>query len=398
MMSVGTRARRRRAWSGALAVVALTSVTLSACGTAATTSPGQPAARDASLALATSIETSDGTWATIPMGHLDQPLNTFWQLFFRPGGTARWTNEVSSLAVATNGGLLIASPGGPQLAVGIRPSDLLSFSPVLVQPSHGQPWSPVAPVASLAAHPNALAVGAHGRALALSTSGQRGEVLASTPDMASWGVVTTGSALASSAPGRACVIGSLTAVGWAEGHVAVAAACRTAGVVGILVRSAGGWRLAGPKLPVAGTVTVRALVPTAVGLCALLTVSDASHTSLYAAWMVSPTAWRLSPALQIPSAQVLSVGPDGSSGTYVVLHRREAAVTSAFTIAGPGKSWSTLPAPPAHTVTLAFGPRGTLDALSADNTVFTDWTLARGSAHWTRIQTTTVPIEFGTSG
>ena len=37
--------------------------------------------------LATSLQTADGTWATIPMGRLDEPFNTFWQLLFKRDGT-----------------------------------------------------------------------------------------------------------------------------------------------------------------------------------------------------------------------------------------------------------------------------------------------------------------------
>ena len=76
-------------------------------------------------ALATSVQTSAGTWATVPMGHLDQPLNTFWQLFFRARGTSSWSNATSTLALATNGGLIIATPDGQSVEVGIRPAKSL---------------------------------------------------------------------------------------------------------------------------------------------------------------------------------------------------------------------------------------------------------------------------------
>ena len=79
-------------------------------------------------ALATSVQTSAGTWATVPMGHLDQPLNTFWQLFFRASGTSSWSNATSTLATATNGGLIIATPDGQSVEVGIRPANRLTFS------------------------------------------------------------------------------------------------------------------------------------------------------------------------------------------------------------------------------------------------------------------------------
>ena len=72
--------------------------------------------------LATSVQTAAGTWATIPMGHLGQPLNTFWQLFFQPPGATSWSNQVEATATATNGGLVLASAGDRSVIVGVRPS------------------------------------------------------------------------------------------------------------------------------------------------------------------------------------------------------------------------------------------------------------------------------------
>ena len=103
--------------------------------------------RRIATSLATSIETSAGTWAVVPMGHLDQPLNTFWQLFFRAKGATRWSDYASALAVATNGGLLVATPNGRSLVVGIRPANLLDYSPLLVTANNGRTWIPASPSA-----------------------------------------------------------------------------------------------------------------------------------------------------------------------------------------------------------------------------------------------------------
>ena len=64
-----------------------------------------PSHRVIATSLATSIETSAGTWAVVPMGHLDQPLNTFWQLFFRASwrGTAGPTTLQASRSRPTAG-------------------------------------------------------------------------------------------------------------------------------------------------------------------------------------------------------------------------------------------------------------------------------------------------------
>jgi hypothetical protein len=53
---------------------------------------------------------------------------------------------------------------------------------------------------------------------------------------------------------------------------------------------------------------------------------------------------------------------------------------------------------PAGTATLAFGPAGSLDALTVTSGVkLTDWRLASASSTWVKTQTITVPIQYGSS-
>ncbi len=71
----------------------------------------------------------------------------------------------------------------------------------------------------------------------------------------------------------------------------------------------------------------------------------------------------------------------------------------AETVAGPGKSWTALPALPSRVATIAIAPNGTIYALSVDVTKFTAWRLdpVSSSSRWSRTQTINVPIAFGTS-
>ena len=89
--------------------VATLAAAVSACGSSTPAANSQTAGPVVRSALATSTETAAGTWVTVPMGHLDQPLNTFWQLFYRPAGAKAWSNQASALAVATNGGIVVSS-------------------------------------------------------------------------------------------------------------------------------------------------------------------------------------------------------------------------------------------------------------------------------------------------
>ena len=49
----------------------------------------------------TSVVPGGGTWATVAMGHLGDPANTFWQLLHSPNGTTGWTDRVGATQVAT---------------------------------------------------------------------------------------------------------------------------------------------------------------------------------------------------------------------------------------------------------------------------------------------------------
>lgn len=403
-MSKTQRARHHR-WRrdggrrGALTALALIAIFASGCGEPVGHAHGASASPTfSSVPLATSIETSGGSWAVVPMGHLDQPLNTFWQLFYRPYGVSHWSDKASALAVATNGGILLATGDGRSIAVGVRPANLLDFSPLMVTSGDGSSFSPLSPVSALAKQPDALAVGAGGESLALTTA-RGGEVVESAAGLSGWHELTTASGLERSPAGRACGVVSMTAVAVTAGRAVIGADCRNAGAVGIFA-SQGAWRLVGPKLPAVldhGIVAVLGLQRTDGGLRAVLEVSNRHAASLVAAWMTDDSAtWSVSPVLNLGSRHVLSIGPDGSTGLFV-LESRTGASDSLEVVSGPGQSWSGLPAPPTTTETMVFGPGGRVDALAVNDTFLTDFELAQGGAGWKKAQVIHVPIEFGSS-
>ena len=211
--------RRRVARAVTLAVSAFTTVLLAACGSSAR-APYRSAAPSIPTPLVTSIQTSAGTWATVAMGHLDEPLNTFWQLFFRPTGSASWSNQVKATAVATNGGLVLASPGGPGLLVGVRPTNLLTFSPLIYTADAGRSWSTGLLTDGLAARPDALAADSASHMLALVNARAETQVLSSTGGPSRWQTSVTTRALASTVAGRSCGLSTMTAVGLHDGNPA----------------------------------------------------------------------------------------------------------------------------------------------------------------------------------
>ena len=373
-----------------LAAAALLSLSVAACGT---TSPASTSM------LATSASTPQGTWAVVPMGLPSDPLNTFWQLFFRPVGAARWIDRAASLGVATNGGIVMAPSPAPRssFTVSVLPANLLNFSPVLTQDAAQASWIPETPLPALASDPDVLAVDRPGTSYAVTRGGD-GALMSST-GLTTWRTVTSATALRASAAGRACGIQTLTSVGEIAGHVVLGAACTHEGVVGIFTRSGSGWVEDRPTRAAVGTGEVRVLglVVDNVGLCAVLAVTHADDTSVVLAQAgASGRQWRLSPPLRLGGAHVTSIGPDGERGLFVLATELSGALALDVT-AGPRSPWIMLPEPPEGTATVAVGQGDTTDALVAADTLFSDWVLTPGSRHWTRAQVTKVAIEFGSS-
>ncbi|MGD0984441.1 MAG: hypothetical protein ABSA65_11590 [Acidimicrobiales bacterium] len=405
-MSTGLRSRRarprrsRRFRNEVLGLAVISASVVSGCG--ATHAAG-PAAKISSPAiralLATSIETSAGSWAIVAMGHLDQPLNTFWQLFFRPTGGALWSDRAAALAVATNGGLVVASPGGRFLVVGIRPSVDLEYSPLIVT-SDARSWTSSGPLDALADEPDALALASGGEALALVGDSRATRVLASPGGLAGWRQVASEHELATSDAGRACGIVSLTAVGYVGGQGLLGASCRRSGVVGVFAAHAGTWRLAGPSLPrsvgTSGTELL-GLETTSRGLCALIaSVGRLSGDVVAACTGTKALNWRVSPPLPLARREgAISFGPAGGLGLYALVSGSARRDTLAV-LGESDMTWRALPRPPTGTATVVFDPAGRVDALSVADTSFTDWRLV-GGATWRKVQGLYVAIQFGSS-
>ncbi len=391
--------RRRAARAVTLALSALTTILLAACGSSEPPAP-RSAAPPIPTPLATSIQTSAGTWATVAMGHLDEPLNTFWQLLFRPAGSASWSNQVRATAVATNGGLVLASPGGPGLLVGVRPTNLLTFSPLIYTSDAGRSWSTGLVAEGLAARPDALAADSASRTLALVNAHAETQVLTSTGGPSRWRTSVTTRALASTAGGLSCGLSTITAVGYMTETPLAGASCSRPGVLGIFAVRAGAWRLleAPPPSSLArDRIDVLALQSYGNGLSALLGSSEGSAISLVAAWY-RDRHWSASQPLRVnASERVSSFGPTSASGVFVLLTSSSGPARLAVA-SSAGAGWRQLPPPPADTATVAFGPAASVDALAVKDTVLSVWTLAVHSSAWVHAQSIEVPIEFGSSG
>jgi hypothetical protein len=340
--------------------------------------------------LATSLVTAQGAWAIAVMGGPAGSANGFWQLFVRPTGASRWS-LVTPPGVADNGGLVTAGgAGGRSLLVGVRPSQHLAFSPLAMSNDTGQSWTPGLLDAALAGVPDALAVGASGRILALlHDSGIEQASTAAAATAGQWSQLTTLDALAASAPGRRCGLAAVNAVSFGQNDTpVVAGSCQRRGVAGVFADSGGVWQAAGPTLPArfAGDqVQVLGLASTASGDAALLL----SGADLLAAWR-DGTRWTVS--APVPAAGGIAgsgFGPGGSVWVLLGGGRAEA-------VTGAGGSWQALAPVPKGTATLAPEADGGYDALAVSGSVLTVWRLA--AAAWAKVQAINVPIEYGSSG
>ena len=302
----------RRAWLAGLAW--LGAGLAAGCGSAPVTGPGLTVV---TAPLSTSLVTAQGTWAVAVMGGSAASEDNFWQLFVKPTGTTRWT-FVTPEGVADNGGLVATGgAGGASLLVGFRPSQGLAFSPLAASSDTGKNWTPGLLDADLADVPDALAVGASGQALALLNDGSIEEApTAAAANAGQWSQLTTLSALASSAPGRACGLAGVNAVSFGVNDTLMAAgSCVRRGVAGVFAETGGTWQAAGPALPAGfggDQVQVLGLASTAGGTAALMEAGS----SLIAAWS-GTSGWTVSAPVAVSTVVASGFGPSG--GVWVLL-------------------------------------------------------------------------------
>jgi hypothetical protein len=386
-------------WKAALAAVVVVLLAAGCSGTASSGTPGNKAAASTDP-RATSLDTPDGAWATTAMGDPTDPLNTFWQLFHRPAGSTDWTDAVKATATATNGGLALAA-GGERIVVGVRPSQGLTFSPLIASSDGGKTWQNGVLPAGLIDRTDAIAANAGGGTLALIRRGSAAELVQSPAGLTGWYQVATLASLAGSAMTAACGVTAFDAVAYSGTTPVLGTSCARKGTAGIFVYTGGGstgaWEAVGPSLP-GSSVTVLALRDTGSGIGALLEAAGPDGAALVAAWSADGgRTWQTSPAQGLAGSNSLdSVGPAGATG-FFALFTAPAGVLQLGTIAGPGRDWTALPAPPPATQTAVFATDSAGPQLLAGNrTVMTVWNLGSGS--WVKGQDLPVQISFGSSG
>ncbi|MGO8872615.1 MAG: hypothetical protein ACLQPH_14660 [Acidimicrobiales bacterium] len=385
--------------AAAVAVVVVVVSDGSGSGAPATASAGTTTSQPAPLSSATATVTRSSL--LVPMGDLDDPANTFWELLLRTGGSP-W-KLATPPGVADNGGLVVALPPSGPLTAGFLPSADLTFSPLAQTTDGGVTWSPGQLPTALAGAPDALAVSTTGSLLALVT-GDGQTVLASSGDPSSWTPLTSTRTLG----GRvgSCRVTALAAVSFEpSGAPLLGVRCGSGGVLGLLSPDAAtpsgrpGWEGVGPVVGAPGGQTsVLRLEGTAAGMVGLGAVQSGTGSSLVAVWGAGAAGgWTQSSSLTVPSGwSVLATALGGSGGEGVTVLLGSGATRRVEQVDGPGSSWAELPAPPAGIG--AVGVVGTeTDAVRVSGSRLTVWALPAGSDGWRRKTVLTVPVPYGSS-
>jgi hypothetical protein len=397
--------RRVRARSGTVALAMVAMVAMAGCLTACSSStagvrPDSPLS--IKVPLTTTFATGNGAIAVVAMGRIGDPLNTFWELFSRPDSTSRWTLATPP-GVADNGGL-VTSPGPGSiddalLLTGFEPSQLLAFSPLALSKNQGKSWSPGLVPGGLAAVPDAVAASSGAEWLALVRTGG-GEILRSTGSPSDWSKLAGRDELASSAAGRSCGVGLLTAVAVDDAGPLVGTACTVKGVVGIFGLTGGVWRQLGPRLSgtsESGTTEVLRLVDADGVTNGLVAAKTTSKTTLIGVAKANGGPWsRSSPLALARGSRIVSTGVEPRGG-FVVLTSTVHGGPAVDMETGPGGGWRSLPTPPSGTAAVVVSGDGVVDALSVSLVQLTDWRLDAAAGAWNKTETVTVPIQFGSS-
>jgi hypothetical protein len=384
--------RLARLLGSALGLTALVAMA-AGCGSAAPARPARAALKVPAVPLDTSLATTAATWAAVVMGGSAAQYNDFWQLFVLPSGSTQW-KLVTPPGTADNGGLVMAAGSAGELITAFRPSNLLTYTPLVQTSDLGHNWSALNPLdAGLASTPDSLAAqpGA-GTLLALLGTGAAEQ---GTPGGTHWTTLTTARALAGTQAGRACGLRALTAVAYTSAGVPLlAGTCTRPGVAGIFAPAGHGWQNAGPAL--SGLLAHQPITVLRLGTAddqtsALLAVGTAEHAMLVAAWLASGgTKWSISPPLTSGGngAAAASFGP-GQTVAVITTGGHGAVLADGH--------WRLLPALPSGTMALAIGAGGTSDALAVHRATLTVWHLASGHGSWTIAQVLSVPIQYGSS-
>jgi len=388
-----------RRWLACPAAAATAMIVLATGGV----SNGVPAgANGLPIPISASTTTPSGSSVLISMGHLHDPSNTFWELFLKAAGSKSWVLHTPP-GVASNGGLVLSAAPTSALTVGFLTSADLKFSPLAQSTDGGNKWSPGELPFPLASTPDALAVEPSGNGLALVASGGQ-RVLETSGDLSGWRTLTSMKALAGA--DHSCAVQEVTAVAYnAAAEPLLGLRCAQNGKVGVLVKPVtsstepSSWRDIGPSLAAGrGAAVVTRLVTTSTGVACLAQVSGRKRTAIVAFWGGGSTEqWSGPVSLSVPAGWSMTASSTGGgSGQGLAVLLGSSARRRVEVISGPGDSWTTLPPAP-HGSSGVSADGAEVDTFVATGSHLAVWAWSPGATAWTRTDSISVPVPYGSS-
>jgi len=341
------------------------------------------------------MEAGTAGLVAIPMGHLDGPQNTFWQLI--RVSRARKRGPVSlTLAtpkgVADNGGLLLAA-GPKQLLVGFGPSGLLAFSPVAVSNDGGRHFSSGLIDQALEKVPDALAPLADGRFAAL-TALAGGTVLLSTGSVTSWRAVATERSLAENRSARSCGLTALTAIAAGpNGALLLGGRCARASAPALFSLSSAGRVTSIPVSAPSGGPSEVLRFGSGEALVERLKGGSASFVAVPLSG--SATSEPLTPGSGDRLVATSALG--GAESGFLVLVQTPSGRLSLEELRASTAPVN-LPLPPPGTVFVAGSLLGGLTAYAVHASTLVVWATTPGGDRWRSVARLVVPILYGSSG
>ena len=345
-----------------------------------------------------STSTPSGNFATLAMGHIGDPLETFWQLFVQRTGSRSFLDESVALAIATNGGLLLG-PGDPhQMSVAARPSVKLQFTPVLTQRGTTTDWTPGAPLPGAA---TAFATKS-GALIAIVGSGASASLVEASRSGSGWHTIATLKTLEHLTPLARCGPIALTAAAFGpSGDPMIGLACAKDSSSGLYELHAGVWRSIAPSTSMAqGTDSVLYLTSNAGATTGIICVTAGDERHLYGL-SSSPTKFEVtSLGLVRGPLSITGMGSTPQGGAWIT-YNSSPSIVNGFFVTAPGVRSRAIPAITSQAASLLVLSNGTIESLSlaeAGNGMRLAQLTGSTAPTWKTLKLATIAIPYGASG
>jgi hypothetical protein len=348
--------------------------------------------------LAGGISTTDGTSiAVVPMGHLGDPANKFFETF-TAGPAGSWVLTTPT-GVATNGGIVVASPGANAAAV--LPWYLLRFTAVRpLDSGHAAGAGEVLP--PLAVSPTSLSVASDG-SVAFVT--RRGAVMVGPSLAGPFTTLISVTALRRTSAGRRCAIVGLTSVvAVVGGRDVVGATCARPGSDGIFRRDSSGWHT-GSTRATAPVSVVRLDAGPSGSTFGLVSVAGARP--FLAAGRVTDGGFQLGGVVRQRSSSLRSTAlvaaAPGAQPSYIIAAVGTRGVSAArLPVAGVAATLGPVLPRDVQAVVMgsaspASGGAARVTAFSVEGSLLKELTLAPAGTRWVVAATQHIAVPYGSS-